>query len=230
MAPSDSRAARDPGSKARLAIRWPTQERSRRRFEGILDAADRLLERSDPADFSIYALAPEAGMSAPSIYHFFRSPTLVLTALADRYLQAFLALMDEPLPAGLTTWEELDGHLFERAREFFEAHAPARKLLLGAAYSSEIRKRDLNNDVLIAEKALAAFRQIFILPDSRGLLEHFVEVIVVNEAIWALSYHRHGRITDEMNERARLARVSYARTFLPQQLPFRGTCEPGWQR
>jgi hypothetical protein len=46
------------------------------------------------------------------------------------------------------------------------------------------------------------------------LLEKFVEMIVINEAIWALSYHRHGRITDEMAERARLARVSYAQTFL----------------
>jgi AcrR family transcriptional regulator len=230
MASSDWQAVKDPEAKARPTIRWPTQERSRRRFEEILDAADRLLERSDPADFSIYALAPEAGMSAPSIYHFFRSPTLVLTALADRYLHAFLALMDVPLPTGITTWQDLEDHLFERAREFFEAHAPARKLLLGAAYSSEIRKRDLNNDVLIAEKALAAFHRAFILPDTPGLLEHFVEIIVINEAIWALSYHRHGRITDEMNDRARLARVSYATTFLPEHLQLRTTDEPGQHR
>jgi AcrR family transcriptional regulator len=230
MAPSDWQAVKEPETRSRLAIRWPMQRRSRRRFEEVLDAADRLLEHSDPADISIYALAPEAGMSAPSIYHFFRSPTLVLTALADRYLHAFLALMDVPLPTGITTWQDLEDHLFERAREFFEAHAPARKLLLGAAYSSEIRKRDLNNDVLIAERALAAFRQVFVLPASPGLLEHFVEMIVINEAIWALSYHRHGRITDEMNERARLARVSYARTFLPEQLQLRGPREPGPNR
>jgi AcrR family transcriptional regulator len=230
MAPSDWQAVKEPETRSRLAIRWPMQRRSRRRFEEVLDAADRLLEHSDPADISIYALAPEAGMSAPSIYHFFRSPTLVLMALADRYLRSFLALMDEPLPAGLTTWQEIEGIFFERAREFFEAHAPARKLLLGAGYSSEIRKRDLNNDVLIAERALAAFRQVFVLPASPGLLEHFVEMIVINEAIWALSYHRHGRITDEMNERARLARVSYARTFLPEDLQLRGPREPGPNR
>ena len=208
-------------------IRWPTQERSRRRFEGILDAADRLLERIDPTDFSIYALAPEAGISAPSIYHFFRSPALVLMALADRYLGRFLALMDLPLPAGITTWQDLEGHLFERSRQFFESHAPARKLLLGAAYSSEFRKRDLNHDVRLAERGLALFQQVFILPASPDLLEKFVEMIVINEAIWALSYHRHGRITDEMAERARLARVSYAKTFLPECLELRPTREPG---
>jgi len=208
-------------------IRWPTQERSRRRFEAILDAADRLLERIDPADFSIYALAPEAGISAPSIYHFFRSPALVLMALADRYLDRFMALMDLPLPPGLTTWQELEGHLFERSRQFFEAHAPARKLLLGAAYSSEIRKRDLNHDVLLAERGLALFQQVFILPASPGLLEKFVEMIVINEAIWALSYHRHGRITDEMAERARLARVAYAKTFIAKHLELRPPHEPG---
>jgi AcrR family transcriptional regulator len=227
MAPGSSRAAGIPGDEARLAIRRPTQQRSRVRFERILDAADRFLERGDPEDFSIYALAPEAGMSAPSIYHLFRSPTLVLMALAERYLAAFLALMDESVPAGLATWQQLQDHLFERARKFFEAHAPARKLLLGAAYSSEIRRRELNNDVLIAEKSLAVFQQVFVLPASPGLLEHFVETIVINEAIWTLSYHRHGRITDHMNARARLARISYATTFLTESLPLRAPHAPG---
>lgn len=223
MGRTDLDVARTPDEPGRLGIRWPTQERSRRRFEEILDAADRLLERCDPADFSIYALAPEAGMSAPSIYHFFRSPALVLMTLADRYLHKLLALMDEPLPTHLTTWAQLQDHLFERARVFFEAHAPARKLLLGAAYTTETRKRDLNNDVRIAEKALARFQQVYLVPDTPDLLERFVETIVINESIWALSYHRYGRITDQMAARARVARVAYAMTFLPERLELHPT-------
>jgi hypothetical protein len=80
--------------------------------------------------------------------------------------------------------------------------------------------------VLLAERGLAVFQQLFILPASPGLLENFVEMIVINEAIWALSYHRHGRITDEMAERARLARISYARTFFPEHLEPRSPHEP----
>src|SRR5512141_2918671 len=133
MARTDPDMAGNPEETGPLGIRRPTQHRSRRRFGEILDAADRLLERCDPAEFSIYALAAEAGMSAPSIYHFFRSPALVLTTLADRYLDKLLSLMDEPLPTDLTTWLQLQDQLFERAQVFFEAHAPARKLLLGAA-------------------------------------------------------------------------------------------------
>lgn len=227
MAPSDREAVTKAEVAGRLGIRRPSQERSRRRFEAILDAADRLLERSDPLDFSIYALAPEAGMSAPSIYHLFRSPALVLSALADRYMASFLALMDLPLPSGLATWQQVEGLQFERARQFFEAHAPARKLLLGAAYSTEFRSRDLNHDVLLAEKGLAIFQQFFVLPAAPDLLDRFVELIVINESIWALSYHRHGRITDEMAARARLARVSYASTFLPERLELRPTQQPG---
>lgn len=226
MARTGPDTARNPEEAGRLGIRWPTQHRSRRRFEEILDAADRLLERCDPADFSIYALAPEAGMSAPSIYHFFRSPALVLMTLADRYLDKLLALMDEPPPTHLTTWTQLQDQLFERAQVFFEAHAPARKLLLGAAYSTETRKRDLNNDVLIAERALAMFQQVYLVPDTPDLLERFVETIVINESIWALSYHRHGRITDEMAARARVARVAYAMSFLPERLELRSPRAP----
>lgn len=230
MAPGDREAVKDAGAAVRPGIRRPTQERSRRRFEAILDAADRLLERTDPLDFSIYALAPEAGMSAQAIYHFFRSPALVLMALADRYMASFLALMDPPLPPGLATWQQVEGYQFERARQFFEARAPARKLLLGAAYSSEFRSRDLNHDVLLAEKGLALLQQRFILPPASDLLDRFVEVIVINEAIWALSYHRHGRITDPMAEQARLARISYALTFLPERLELRPPQPPGPER
>jgi len=218
MAPGDGKAVKDADGAERPGIRKPTQERSRRRFEAILDAADRLLERSDPLEFSIYALAPEAGMSAQAIYHFFRSPALVLAALADRYMASFLALMDPPPPPGLETWQQVESYQFERARQFFEARAPARKLLLGAAYSSEFRSRDLNHDVLLAEKGLALLQQQFVLPPLTDLLDRFVELIVINESIWALSYHRHGRITDQMAERARLARISYASTFLPERL------------
>ena len=52
-------------------------------------------------------------------------------------------------------------------------------------------------------------------------------MIVINVSIWALSYHRHGRITDQMAERARLARVSYAKTFLPDRFELRPSHEPG---
>ena len=53
-----------------------------------------------------------------------------------------------------------------------------------------------------------------------------LEVIVINDAIWSLSIHRHGHITDEMEEQARRARIAYSRTFLPEYLPLRAKDRP----
>lgn len=64
--------------------------------------------------------------------------------------------------------------------------------------------------------------------DARDLDLHdrLVEVIVINDAIWSLSIHRHGHITDEMEEQARRARIAYSRTFLPEYLPLRAKDRP----
>jgi hypothetical protein len=94
-------------------------------------------------------------------------------------------------------------------------------VLLGPALSFDIRTRDLNSDTVIAAKSIELMRRLFELPSIPDLLDRWVELIVINDAMWALSIHRHGTITDEMEEQARRARTAYARTFLPEYLPRR---------
>jgi len=202
-------------------IRRPRQKRSQQRFEAILDSAARLLETLEPEQISVYTLAEEAGLSPPSIYHFFPDAGQVFIALAERYNQQFRDLLDAALPPRITTWQQ---HMFARAsdgRAHYNTNPAARRLLLGSGLSATIRARDLENDRAIAQRSVTEFCSLFELAESPELVERFTELLVINDAIWTLSVHRHGTITDAYEEQARRAREAYARTFLPEQLGLR---------
>lgn len=216
---------RPAASGAADAIRRPRQKRSQQRFEAILDSADRLLETLEPAQISIYTLAEEAGLSAPSIYHFFPDAGQVFVALAERYTQEFIELLDKPVPAGINTWQGYLAARYAHGREHYNAHTAARRLLLGSGLSATIRARDLENDRVIAERSMAELTRLFDIAPSADLVERFTELLVINDAIWTLSVHRHGVITDAYEEQARRAREAYARTFLPEYLPLRAAAE-----
>ncbi|WP_298189973.1 TetR/AcrR family transcriptional regulator [Novosphingobium sp.] len=206
-------------------IRRPRQKRSQQRFEAILDSADRLLETLEPAQISIYTLAEEAGLSAPSIYHFFPDAGQVFVALAERYVRQFVDLLDKPLPPGVTTWQAFFAARYGHGRDHYNAHGAARRLLLGSGLSASIRARDLENDSVLAERSMTEFCQLFAIAPSADLVERFTELLVINDAIWTLSVHRHGTITDAYDEQARLAREAYCSTFLPEHLPLRAAAD-----
>ncbi|KUR71961.1 hypothetical protein AQZ52_07915 [Novosphingobium fuchskuhlense] len=212
-----------PGSAD--AIRRPRQKRSQQRFEAILDSADRLLETLEPAQISIYTLAEEAGLTPPSIYHFFPDAGQVFVALAERYVREFVDLLGKPLPANVTTWQAFFAARYGHGRDHYNAHGAARRLLLGSGLSASIRARDLENDSVLAERSMAEFCQLFAIAPSADLVERFTELLVINDAIWTLSVHRYGTITIAYDEQARLAREAYARTFLPEVLPLRSPTE-----
>ena len=199
-------------------IRRPRQKRSQQRFEAILDSAARLLETLEPEQVSVYTLAEEAGLSPPSIYHFFPDAGQVFVALAERYYKEFVDLLDVPLPPNLMTWQQHTAMRFSMGRAHYNVSPAARRLLLGSGLSSTIRARDLENDRVMAQRSVTELCALFELTASADLVERFTELLVINDAIWTLSVHRHGVITDLYEEQARRAREAYARTFMPEYL------------
>lgn len=203
------------------AVRYPRQKRSQGRFDLILASAERLLETMEPEDVSIYTIAEESGLSAPSIYHFFSDANQVFITLAERILERFVSVFDLQLPASIETWQQLFALRFGEGRDHYNLNGPARRLLLGSGLSAAIRARDLEVDRQIAVRSIAEMKQYFVMPDMPELVDRFTELLVINDAIWALSVHRHGTITDAYEEQARRAREAYCKTFLPEYLPAR---------
>lgn len=191
------------------------------RFEAILDSAERLLAEFEAEDISVYTLAEDAQISPPSIYQFFSDANQVFIALSERIHRQFVSAFDRRPHGEFTTWQELMSLRFKEGRDFYNAHAAARRLLLGSGLSAAIRARDLQIDRQLAVRSVEEIQHHFIFPGIPELVERFTELLVINDALWALSVHRHGIITDAYEEQARRAREAYVRTFLPEYLPAR---------
>lgn len=210
-------------------IRRPRQKRSQERFEAILDAAERMLNDRDPAEVSIYTVAEEAGMSPPSIYHFFPDSHHVFVALAERYFEMFESGRVGSIEgARIERWQDWVDARYGVSRRFYNENNAARKVILGAGSSWAIRSRDLDLDHRLAAGSVAEMNRFFIVPQIPGLIERVTETIVMNDALWALANHRYGSIPDEADEYAARARIAHMRTYLPEYLPIReGPVESG---
>lgn len=191
------------------------------RFEAILDSAERLLAELEPDEISVYTLAEDAKISPPSIYQFFSDANQVFIALSERIHGQFVRAYDRPPEGEFSTWQELMSLRFKEGRAFYNTHAAARRLLLGSGLSAAIRARDLQFDRQMAVRSVEEMQHYFIVPDIPELVERSTELLVINDALWTLSVHRHGIITDAYEEQARRAREAYVRTFLPEYLPVR---------
>jgi AcrR family transcriptional regulator len=75
--------------------RTPQQERSRRRVEEVLAAADAVLAADGAEALSTTRVAADAGISIGSLYQWFPNKESILEALALRYVDDFTALARE---------------------------------------------------------------------------------------------------------------------------------------
>jgi AcrR family transcriptional regulator len=80
-------------STALPAPRKPMQERARITYERLLDAAGELLEEVGVERISTNLVAARAGVSPPTLYHYFADKYALLTALGERLMAAQNALV-----------------------------------------------------------------------------------------------------------------------------------------
>ncbi len=88
--------------------RVPTQARSRRRYEAILDAAAVVFAESGFEAATTEAIAQRAGTSIGSLYQFFPNKRALFASVAERLMERQTALFAEVAAAKLgAPWEEL---------------------------------------------------------------------------------------------------------------------------
>jgi AcrR family transcriptional regulator len=196
--------------------RKPVRSTGVARYEGLLDALEGLLADKEPEDVSLRELARVADAPVASVYHFFPSMSAALVGLAERHMQTFVDILAEPLDVdALVSWEDFVILVSERSRAYYNAHPVVLKLILGPEQSWSIRELDLQNNRRLARFFFEAARAHFELPESDSLLDRFEIAITMTDSIWALSYARHGTITDELAREAQRAALSYLRGYLP---------------
>lgn len=75
------------------SLRLPRQKRSQATFERLLDAAGHLLEEVGVERISTNLVAARAGVSPPTLYHYFDDKYALLTALGERLMATQNALV-----------------------------------------------------------------------------------------------------------------------------------------
>ncbi len=72
----------------RRSSRKPSQDRGQRRYEALLDAAEKVIAEVGIAQATTNAIAARAKSGMGSLYRFFPNKEAIVAALADRYLNA----------------------------------------------------------------------------------------------------------------------------------------------
>lgn len=97
--------------------------------EAILDAATTVFAQHGYHAVTMKDVASAAGYTAPSLYNYFGSKEAIFAALLERVHQANLAVLDEPVPSGLTFAQRLE-LLVRRNLDVRMRHADAFALLM----------------------------------------------------------------------------------------------------
>jgi AcrR family transcriptional regulator len=216
---------KSPDPKGPRVPRPPSQERSRRRFEAILSAAEALLQNANIEDLSFYDLARKAEISPASVFYLFPSMAAVQLELRKRYdvvLSGLLVDIHHKLTRmRVPTWQEWMRIEAGEARNYYNANRPACEALLGPLLHRDNRLPSLQGNALIGASNLANMRRIFDVPIMPGLERKFAYNCELIEMFWSGSYMARGFIDDVAFEESIRASVGYLRNFLPEMLPLR---------
>ncbi|MGV3709574.1 MAG: TetR/AcrR family transcriptional regulator [Gemmatimonas sp.] len=93
-----------PAPAAAQTPRRPMQERGRRLFDAILDAAAEILVESGLAGFTMQGVAARANTTTGSMYHFFPDGDSVLRALGERHIASIEAMLNDLLERDSAGW------------------------------------------------------------------------------------------------------------------------------
>ncbi|WP_162561162.1 TetR/AcrR family transcriptional regulator [Methylobacterium terrae] len=200
----------------------PRRRRGEARAGLILDATETLLAERSAGDISLADIAAAAGVPLPSVYHFFPNRNAAFVALALRFNEEIyrrsIEVLTDPEPR---TWQELLDAKHRRAADFQNGRPAALRLFLGAGVSVAVRNADFTGNARIALSRARMFEAYFHMPAIPDLVAHLEIAAAAMDGIWALSYGRHGHITEPYRREATAATVAYLRRFLPEILPRR---------
>ena len=197
----------------------PMRRRGVERHHLLLDATETLLARHFEEDVSLAQIAEAADVPLASVYHFFPNRNAAFVALAKRFnaeiYERSIAPLTDPEPQ---TWQELLAMKHERAAAFQNSRPAALRLFLGAGVSVAVRNADFSGNAKIAASRARMFEAYFHMPFIADFVLRLEVAGASLDGIWAMSYGKHGFITDELRIEATAAAIAYLRRFLPEIL------------
>jgi len=207
--------------------RRPSQQRSRLRFEMLLDAADALLGDRETTEVGLYDIAGGAKVPPASVYHLFPTKEAAFVALAERYLTGLRDHLIRPVHASqLQRWQDYITLEIHRAIEYYNRNKVMSKLFFGANVIRDVRILDVKNVEAASASTYDRMNKVFEMPYLYNADTKFAALIGIYDGIWMTSYARHGWITPDFARESELAGIAYCETFLPAVIPLRAPPSP----
>ena len=129
-----ARARRDETKNAPKALRKvPKQARAKVTVAAILDAAEQLLAENGFEGTTTNAVAERAGVSVGSLYQYFPNKDAIVVAIADRFAEGVLAMLDQHIAAAADRPLVDACHAFVHALVAVHAQRPRLHMALAAA-------------------------------------------------------------------------------------------------
>ncbi|SDP77547.1 DNA-binding transcriptional regulator, AcrR family [Ralstonia sp. 25mfcol4.1] len=205
----------------------PSQERSRRRYQAIIEATETLLQTNNIEDLSLYDIAKQAKIAPASVHYLFSTVAAIHVELNRLYNEQLTAKVLEANRNKLTTknssWQELTRAHMETSRAVLNGHRAMSEIMLGPALHRSSRAKNRETNAFFAQSVLAVTRQRFVMPEIPDLERVYLFAAEISEGLWAGAYATNGTIDDETFAESLRATVAYLRCFLPDTLMVRET-------
>jgi AcrR family transcriptional regulator len=194
--------------------RQPSQDRSAKRFNLILDTAAQLIVERGLSGVTPTAIARESGMTGPAIYRYFTDMEHVLRALAARNLQRFFAAQEELLSDPDITWEDAVAATVDISAEMFRTEPSFARLRIGEGLDRNVDSTPNTRLRDVAVAAVELFQPRYGAWDRPLLVEHIEVIVQVVFALIGRAFESHAQGDQFFIDEAKKFAVSYLGNFL----------------
>ncbi|MBT2225831.1 TetR family transcriptional regulator [Nonomuraea sp. NEAU-A123] len=195
--------------------RRPTQRRSARRVERMLDACAELLDEIGYEGLSTTRIAERAGVAIGSVYQFFPDKRAITQELTRRNVEQFVSRVGRRfLEEDYRGWWEAVDAIID---EFVDMHRSVpgfRNLRFGDVVDLNLLDSDSDNNMVIAGRLRGLLLKEFGLADSQELDLAVLVAVEAGDAVLKLAFRRDPDGSPEIIEAAK----QLIRGFLSRQL------------
>lgn len=193
----------------------PSQERSQRRVQAILDATAEIIDRDGVDAVTPTEIAFLSGSSVPSVYRYFPNNRVILRSLAQRNLERFLALVEEGSErAEDTPWSSLENTLTVFA-QMYRMEPSFRALRFGDGIAPNFLTGEEPNMVVIAKALSAMFAETHGVEMTQDMLHHIEVATTSYSALVDLAFQKDPAGDQALLDQARAITLEY----LPKHVP-----------
>lgn len=195
--------------------RQPTQRRSARRVERMLDACAELLDEIGYEALSTTRIAERAGVAIGSVYQFFPDKRAITQELTRRNVEQFVGRVGGRfLEEEYRGWWEAVDAIIEVYVDMHRSVPGFRSLHFGDAVDLNLLDADADNNTVIAGRLRGLLLKEYGLADSEQLDVAVLVAVEAGDAVLKLAFRRDPEGAPEIIEAAK----QLMRGFLSRQL------------